>query len=143
MFRFWYLPLYANGLSPVKAMRRFFMLFGEKLRSLRLAAGLSQKELASRVGVTMRSIQNYESNSRYPKDVEIVSRLAGALGTSITSLMETAAGPMAGVDALLLEVRALFAGGSLCDEDKEAVFQAITEAYRDAREKNRKYGSRG
>lgn len=118
------------------------MLFGEKLKELRLREGLSQKELAGKVGLSMRSIQNYESNSRYPKDVEIVSKLAGALRSSISSLMETTRFSQGGVDGLILELQALFAGGELCDEDKEAVFRAITDAYVDAKEKNKKYGKR-
>jgi hypothetical protein len=42
-------------------------------------------------------------------------------------------------DILISEIQALFAGGELGEEDKEAVFQAITEAYIDAKEKNKKY----
>ena len=40
------------------------MSFGENLKKARLAAGLTQTELAKRTGVTERSIYNYEKNSR-------------------------------------------------------------------------------
>ena len=113
------------------------MLFGDTLKELRKKRGLSQKELAEEAGVTTRSIQNYESNNRYPKDVAILSKLASALETTMTSLMSTK--DFKPADLLISEVQALFAGGELGDEDKEAVFQAITEAYLDAKEKNKKY----
>ena len=49
------------------------MSFGENLKKARIAAGLTQTELAKRTGVTERSIYNYEKNSRAPKiDVEIL-----------------------------------------------------------------------
>ncbi len=113
------------------------MLFGDTLKELRKKQGLSQKELAEEVGVTTRSIQNYESNNRHPKDVAILSRLARALRTSMTALMSSQ--DFKPADLLILEIQALFAGGELGEEDKEAVFQAITEAYIDAKEKNKKY----
>ena len=43
------------------------MSFGENLKKARIAAGLTQTELAKRTGVTERSIYNYEKNSRAPK----------------------------------------------------------------------------
>lgn len=113
------------------------MLFGDILKDLRKQQGLSQKELAEEVGVTTRSIQNYESNNRHPKDVAILSRLARALNTTMTKLMSSQ--EFKPTDILISEIQALFAGGELGEEDKEAVFQAITEAYIDAKEKNKKY----
>lgn len=125
-----------SGLGEMK------MLFGDQLKRLRLRAGFSQKELAGKTGLSVRSIQNYESNSRHPKDVEILGRLASALGAGVSELMPGGGVPLLGVDALVSELQALFAGGELGEEDKEAVFRAISDAYLDAREKNRKYGKK-
>lgn len=113
------------------------MKFGDTLKELRKKQGMSQKELASKVGITSRSIQNYESNSRHPKDVDILNKLAMALKTNVNILMESS--EWRPKDILLSEIQALFAGGELGEDDKEAVFQAITEAYLDAKEKNKKY----
>lgn len=113
------------------------MLFGDTLKELRKKQGLSQKELAQEAGVTTRSIQNYESNNRHPKDVAILNNLAKALKTNVNILMSSQ--EFMPTDVLLSEIQALFAGGQLGEEDKEAVFQAITEAYIDAKEKNKKY----
>ena len=48
------------------------MLFGDKIKELRNLADMSQQELANQTGLSLRSIQNYESNQRYPKDVAIL-----------------------------------------------------------------------
>lgn len=113
------------------------MLFGDILKEQRKKLGISQKELAEEVGVTTRSIQNYESNNRHPKDVAILGKLAKALKTSINTLM--CSQEFKPTDILITEIQALFAGGELGEEDKEAVFHAITDAYMDAKEKNKKY----
>ena len=40
------------------------MLFGDKIKELRTLAGMSQQELANNTSLSLRSIQNYESNQR-------------------------------------------------------------------------------
>lgn len=52
--------------------------FGAKLRSARMEAGLTQQQLAERLGVQRPSISRYEDGSRIP-DLETVSRLCDAL----------------------------------------------------------------
>ncbi|MEO2153204.1 MAG: helix-turn-helix transcriptional regulator [Aquificota bacterium] len=55
---------------------------GEKIRKLRITKGLSQKELASYVGVTYQQIQNYEKGkSKIPVDRLI--KIAEALEVSL------------------------------------------------------------
>lgn len=127
------------------------MLFGNRIKELRNLADMSQQELANRTGLSLRSIQNYESNQRYPKDVAILNKLCTALGTTIEELMkeedqfilEAASkfGSRGKNDAekLIEEVGGLFAGGELNEEDKDKVFRAITEMYWKAKDKNKKY----
>ena len=127
------------------------MLFGDRIKELRNLADMSQQELANRTGLSLRSIQNYESNQRYPKDVAILNKLCTALGTTIEELMkeedqfilEAASkfGSRGKSDAekLIEEVGGLFAGGELNEEDKDKVFRAITEMYWKAKDKNKKY----
>lgn len=127
------------------------MLFGDRIKELRNLADISQQELANRTGLSLRSIQNYESNQRYPKDVAILNRLCAALGTTIEELMkeedqfilEAASkfGSRGKNDAekLIEEVGGLFAGGELNEEDKDKVFRAITEMYWKAKDNNKKY----
>ena len=127
------------------------MLFGDRIKELRNLADMSQQELANRTGLSLRSIQNYESNQRYPKDVAILNKLCAALGTPIEELMkeedqfilEAASkfGSRGKNDAekLIEEVGGLFAGGELNEEDKDKVFRAITEMYWKAKDNNKKY----
>jgi transcriptional regulator with XRE-family HTH domain len=57
------------------------MTFGERLRELRQAAGLSQPQLADAAGVPVGSIRNYEQGQREPYWF-VVFKLAKALGVS-------------------------------------------------------------
>lgn len=54
------------------------MTFGERLRSARKAAGLTQQELAHDSAVSLMSIRRYEKNERSPRLAECL-RLADAL----------------------------------------------------------------
>jgi transcriptional regulator with XRE-family HTH domain len=57
------------------------MLFREKLRELRLAAGLTQENLARKAGMTVASIRNQEQGQRLPGWLAVV-KLAKALEVS-------------------------------------------------------------
>ncbi|TWH59376.1 transcriptional regulator with XRE-family HTH domain [Desulfitobacterium sp. LBE] len=127
------------------------MLFGDKIKELRNLAEMSQQELANKTGLSLRSIQNYESNQRYPKDVAILNKLCIALSTTIEELMKeednfiqeaaTKYGTRGKKDAKILveELGGLFAGGELNEADKDKVFRAITEMYWKAKDNNKKY----
>jgi transcriptional regulator with XRE-family HTH domain len=56
------------------------MTFAERLRELRTAAGLTEKQLADASGVTFAAIRNYVHGRRAPS-FEAVLALAKALGT--------------------------------------------------------------
>ena len=60
--------------------------FNENLREARLAAGLSQKEVAEAIGVAKSTYSLYESGGREP-DVEKIKKLAGILGVSGDTLL--------------------------------------------------------
>ena len=63
------------------------MSFGENLKKARKDAEMTQSELAQRVGITERSVYNYEKNSRAPK-VDIVEKFAQALGVPVLTEQE-------------------------------------------------------
>ncbi len=127
------------------------MAFKERLKEKRKEAGLSQAELAARVGVTSRTIQNYELGTRKPQNVEVVQKLADVLNTTTDFLLGNAdrqilaayvrGGSKAArdVEELVSEISGLFAGGELDEEEKDAVMAALTRAYWDAKEDNKKY----
>lgn len=60
--------------------------FGERLVTIRKAQGISQTELARRIGSTQRSISYYELQADYPPGEAIIA-LAKGLGVSADELL--------------------------------------------------------
>ena len=134
------------------------MEIGDKIRAARKRAGFTQKELAGKVEVTTRCIQYYESNIRKPQTTEMIIKLAAALGEDVNYFLsdreleimrenemflgeaESKYGKSGKAQAkqIIENAQALFAGGELAEEDKEAFFQAITELYFDSKKNNTK-----
>ena len=129
------------------------MMFGEKLKELRVKAGYTQEKLAELADVSKRTIINYEQGRCYPKQTEIVSRFADIFTIPIDYLFSdedryvqeaaerggnTAAKE---ISRFLAGARAMFAGGSLSEEDKDKVMRKLNQLYWDSKEKNKaKYG---
>lgn len=61
--------------------------FAERLQKLRSDAGLSQSELASRAGVSLDSLRNWEQGRVLPR-IDTAAKLARALGVSVDALVE-------------------------------------------------------
>ena len=140
------------------------MSFGEKIKELRKKNNLSQAELADKIGVTQKTICNYENGTRFPKGQKIINGFADIFDVSIDYLLNdtdidenennidieyteefiSSAKENFGykgkkeAENLLEKTAAIFSGGSLSDEDKDAFFQSITELYFDAKSKSRK-----
>jgi putative phage repressor len=58
---------------------------GDKIKKFRVDRGLSQSDLADRVGTTMQNISQYERGIRKPK-IETLQKIAAALDTDVHSL---------------------------------------------------------
>lgn len=122
------------------------MEFGEKIKTRRCELGLSQTELASVCGISLRSVQNYESGQCHPANISIVKKIAKALKVGHEYLLDDAAqyvidaaargGENAAhdVDRLLSDIQGLFAGGELTPQDKDKVMRAINEIYWESKE---------
>lgn len=52
------------------------MRFGEKVRDLRKKHSLTQDELAKCLGVSKRTVIGWERDGRYPRNVEILEKMA-------------------------------------------------------------------
>jgi transcriptional regulator with XRE-family HTH domain len=65
----------------------YAQVFGARLRELRTAAGLSQRDLASLVGTSSAAISNLEAGNNAPTLGTLV-RLAEALGCRVVELVE-------------------------------------------------------
>ena len=127
------------------------MSFKDKLKEKRLEANLTQVQLAEKVSVTARTIQNYELGTRKPTKLEIVEKLAKALNTTPeyllgqNGLLVVAAHEQGGakaardIDDLVSEVTGMFAGGELSEDAIEGAYKALTDAYWIAKENNKKY----
>lgn len=57
------------------------------IKELRTNAGLTQAKLAEMSGVSKRSIEDWESGRRNPRDVYILRKVAAALKCSIEDLI--------------------------------------------------------
>jgi len=67
-------------------------LFAQRLREVRISQGMTQLELARLSEVTVTYVSRLESAGAAP-GIDLVARLAGALGTTITDLLPTAVPP--------------------------------------------------
>lgn len=56
-----------------------------RIRELRLAAGLTQKQLADKMGISKPAVSLWESGAQRPS-VDKLPKLAGILGSSIDEL---------------------------------------------------------
>lgn len=130
------------------------MGFGENLKQMRTEMGLSQKKLAELTGTTSRTILNYEQGARLPKNIEIVSKIAYALGTTTEMLINgkeefvISAGSTYGdkgkreAEAILENAAALFAGGELDDEEMLSFMTRIQTIYLDSKKKAKRFGAK-
>lgn len=124
------------------------MTFGEKVKALREQQGWTQKELAERLHVSTRTVVSYERGQSYPKQRKVYATLATLFSVDVNYLYteheeESAFAKTSStteqeeeVSRLLRQARAMFSGGSLSEEDKDAVMRALQEAYWDARKEN-------
>ena len=126
------------------------MKFNERLKALREERGLTQVQLSQKSGITARMIQNYESGSNRPR-YEGAEKLANALEVPVTELLgqggmliaeaadKGGAKSAREMSKLVEEVVGMFAGGSLPKEDRDAYMAAISKAYFESNEENKKY----
>ncbi len=130
--------------------------FGAKLRRLRREKRLSQKVLAERVGVSIRTLINYEQGVSQPRRQSVLRRLADEFEVSVDYLLRGDQveqelesynwsgwhGPTA-VEDLVSHLTTLFAGGYLSESDRDAAMEAISQAYWESRRSERAAGREG
>ena len=126
-------------------------MFGERLKALRTARGLTQEELCQELGIVRKTLSDYENGRRYPKSTQMISKICTIFEVSSDFLIgkedelileagsRYGARGSAKARKLINETTALFAGGELNEEDKELVFRAISELFWETREENKKY----
>ena len=125
------------------------MTFDEKVKAERTKLGLSQEELAAKVGVTVRVICSYENDKSRQRGTERYKKLAEALNVNVDHLLSEDDAFIADVKdkygrrgakqakELIAEVTGLFAGGEMADENMREMVDAIQEAYLIAKKNNK------
>ena len=126
------------------------MTFADKVKIVREQAGLTQQQLGDLTGVSKRTIASYETGGAKARTSTLL-RLAHALNVSTKFLSDDSCdnptedigkdtyveearklyGARGGneIDRLLADNTALFAGGEVSQEQKDALFEAIMLAY--------------
>lgn len=126
------------------------MKFNERLKKYREEKDLTQSELSLRSGISTRMIQKYEAGVARPRwdasekianALEIpIADLLGQSGMLVAEAAEKGGSKSAReMSQLVDEVIGMFAGGSLPQEDKDAYMAAISKAYFESNEENKKY----
>lgn len=126
------------------------MTFGTKLKKLREENNMSQVDVAAALHTSDRTVGNWERGLSYP-NLEYAAKLAKLFDVSMDYLVSEDEGFMMEAqeqygsrgreqaEKLIEDVRGLFYGGELMDEDRDSVFRIMSEIYFDAKEKNKKY----
>ena len=151
-----------NNIAKILPEVFYQMQFGEKIRLLRKRAGISQKDFAEQLGITRRALVYYENGQRFPREAELIDKIAGFFNVSSDFLTDDSESIAMTKEEIFLEeakaedklrgkseakkfietTKCLFAGGELSEEDKDALFEVLTEIYFDSKKKAKKYGVR-
>ena len=124
------------------------MKFAEKVRTARLNMGYTQKQLAEAAHVSLRTIISYEKESSYPRKRETYADLAKALNVNTNYLLtedeefvvnaaeQYGARGASQAQAVIEGFSGLCAGGTLSEEDKDAVMKALQDIYWESKARN-------
>ncbi len=121
--------------------------FGEKLKLLRAKEKMTQQELAEKIGVTTRTLQNYEMGKMYPKQSEIYGKLSEIFNVTADYLLSTEDRYIITAQKLengqnkkeLLEIiadlTALFENDFISESEKDDLMREISEIYWNSKKK--------
>lgn len=124
------------------------MTFGEKFRAERDRLGLTQQEVADKLGLNRRMITRYENDLSFPRTREGYKRIAELFGVDVNYLLtedaafvldasrEYGARGMKQAQELIDGMAGLFAGGSLSEQDKDLVMRALQDIYWESKARN-------
>ena len=110
-------------------MRQYF---SDTLKKLRKEQGLSQQALANKLHITKTSISRWESGQRQP-DIDMISRIAKALGVDVYVLLSTAAQSQKRTNVIMVDDRKLILVGGLAILEQVMPYATLT-GFTDANE---------
>lgn len=126
------------------------MKFSDKLRAQRIKAGLTQEDLATQLGVTCRTLQNYESGAVYPKKRELYDRLAAFFENDVSYWL-TESQEQPGIEKSVsagsgwgraFPVRDMLLSGDMNGDELDDFMQIVQDAYWEAKNKLRRGSGR-
>lgn len=124
------------------------MKFGEKFKTERLKKNLTQQEVADSLGINRRMITRYENGLSFPRTKDAYKKIADFFGVDVNYLLteddefvvraSEQYGPhgMKQAQELIDGMSGLFAGGTLSEQDKDAVMKALQDIYWESKARN-------
>jgi len=100
---------------------------GERIKSLRSQAGLTQNDLAAKVGLTYVQIGRYEKRGAVPSS-DVLAKLANALNTTTDFLMHGSADDKASSQINDNELLSLFRSVEKMNNEDKSVIKTVIDA---------------
>ena len=124
------------------------MTFAEKFKEERVKKELTQQQVADSLGITRKMITLYEKGTSLPRTREAYKKIADFFDVDVNYLLTEdedfvvqatekygARGKKQAQD-LVDGISGLFAGGTLSEQDKDAVMKALQDIYWDSKARN-------
>ena len=111
------------------------MTTGQRIKDARKKAGMTQKELGEKLGVSFQTIAQWENDLRNPK-IETKQRIANALGITLETLTGTSIrydnhGNITSVAGYYDDLKPVIES-MRCEESEEDIMATMLEATKDA-----------
>ena len=125
------------------------MAFADIMKKERAKLQMTQADFAKYIGVSHRSLQNYELGINHPRSREAYQKIADALGLDVNYLLteneefvlgiaeQYGSRGAQGATKVLSDVKALFAGGEMAEEDMDVFMKAVQDAYWEVKKINK------
>ena len=131
------------------------MTFGEKFKAERIKKNLTQQDVADALGINRRMITRYENGLSFPRTKDAYRKIAEFFGVDVNYLLtedeelvvraseQYGARGMKQAQELIDGMSGLFAGGTLSEQDKDAIMRALQDIYWESKARNvEKYTSK-
>lgn len=124
------------------------MTFGEKFKAERIKKNLTQQDVADALGINRRMITRYENGLSFPRTKDAYRKIAEFFGVDVNYLLtedeefvvraseQYGARGMKQAQELIDGMSGLFAGGTLSEQDKDAVMRALQDIYWESKARN-------
>ena len=126
------------------------MTFAEKFKEERVKKELTQQQVADSLGITRKMITPYEKGTSLPRTRDAYQKIADLFGVDVNYLLtededfvvqateKYGARGKKQAQELVDGISGLFAGGTLSEQDKDAVTKALQDIYWDSKARNAK-----